>query len=355
MKKIVNPTGFARLEGFAEKNGVTIRPYLGFFPIFSVGPTIRATVDENGLTSCKVVEEESEFNQLEDKIAKLKKRALVACSIAAVLMFVLTLVFALVEGVMYQVTFTLLYFCIAGILMSESVGIFFARLFKDEEIRNYSKYLGAKNAIINAFNATDRVPNQEEIREYSTWSGEPKYHRDCYLATVFIAFSVLRFLPLPWYILSAIILVGALISLEKKRILSFWQVLTVSKPDDVHYHAAIEALREAIKFYDEMHFSLVVSVETEADPKQLELALENCKKCADYDSCEEREKREQLLKELLKAAEDEAADAAASDDPAEEDGDETHVKEVAKPEDKQPDAGSNPTDTNEVEGQDTAQ
>ena len=344
MKKVVSPTGFARLEGFAEKDGVTICPYLGIFPEFSTGPAVRATVDENGLTSCKTVKEVTEFNQLKDKIQKLQKRALIIGAVGAVLMLILTLVFALTEGSMYQVTFTLLYVMIAAMIMSDSVGIFFARLFGDKEIKNYSKFLGAKNAVINAFNDTDRVPNQEEIREYSTFSGDTRSQKGCYLATIFLAFSVLRFLPLPIYFVTAIALIAVLMGFEKKHILSFWQALIVSNPDDVHYNAAIEAMREAIKYYDDIRFRLGIVVTVEVDPKELEIALENCKKCAEYDSCEERERREKLFADLKKETVDEAAEETADESANNEEAGEENVETPVDPEKAQPVAGDGPTE-----------
>lgn len=289
MKKIVNPTGFNRLEGVAEKDGVTIRPYLGRTLIFPVGPTIRATVDENGLISRKRVERQEEYNQMKDKLKKLEERAFICSFIATILIFILGFVLAAFEHPWFFVPINLMYLSIAAIFLSKKISILFARIFKDKEVIEYSKYLGAKNAAINAFNDKGKALKLEDVKEYSLYSNSWGSKGDTITATTFLILGVFRFLPPAWYILSIVVVFSIVMILEKKNILAFWQVLEVSKPDDKHYNAAIEALNGVVEAPNELAVILGYIAMMNFEPRILELTLKQCEEREKNDSCKKRD------------------------------------------------------------------
>ena len=67
--------------------------------------------------------------------------------------------------------------------------------------------------------------------------------------------------------------------------LFFWQFLTVSKPKDIHYQAALNALSEIVNDMDsvKMHFTSVqVSTHEHSD-----FSEQKCMGCELYDFCKE--------------------------------------------------------------------
>ena len=341
MKKIVIPTGYNRLETLADKDGLFLRGTVGDNYVAVGGPIIRATAAEGQEPECKEVENKDEYIGFADKLDKLGKRAFIICSVGAVLCFVLSIVCAFFEGWIYQVAFTLAYFMIAGCILHKGVGIFFAKLFGDEEVKEFTKYHAAKNAVENAFYATGKVPTLEEVKEYSTFNHQNQYVKNGYMATVFVAFSVLRFLPILLYVLSAILLVAFVTVWEKKSLMRFWQFLVTSKPDDSHYNVAIAGVEECADFFKHVHFEKNERSEP-TTYEEFEFALALCEGCEVYDSCDKREerlKKFEVLKKEREAEEAKEADAAKNPEDAqtEEVVDETNSNKLS--------SSSNPTDT----------
>lgn len=342
MKKIVIPTGFRRLETLADKDGLFVRAELGDNFVAVGGPIIRATAGEGESPECKAVENKDEAFGFADKLDKLGKRALIICSVGAVLCFVLSIVCAFFEGWIYQVAFTLSYFMIAGCILHKGVGIFFAKLFGDEEVKEFTKYHAAKNAAVNAFYSTEKVPTLEEVKEYSTFNHQNQYVKNGYMATIFVAFSVLRFLPILLYVLSAILLIAFVTVWEKKHLMRFWQFLVTSKPDDIHYNVAIVGIKESAKLFENVHFERTVSKEP-LTYEELELALELCEGCEVYDSCDKREERLKMFEQLKK--EKEAEDAKNAETAAENPKDAQAEEVVDEADSDALPSSSNPTDT----------
>lgn len=312
MKKVVNSTGLNRLIGFAEKNGVTMTALLGIPPIFSKGPTIRATVDENGITHCAKVETEYEYTELDVKLDKIKKNTMVGGIICVILAFISTLVLTMYEGWAYQITLNVVYLALAVLTNPLAFGIFFSRLLGDKEIVSFCKYNAAKNAAINAYNDTDKVPNSEEIREYSWHEWESPFVRGGQFITVLLGFSILRFLPMVLYIISALALVIIVFMSNMKPLSRFWQFLVVSQPDDVHYNAAIQALHDATEFYDNLHFSLDDFILVAGEGFVVKVKFAESDGSEEEDLSKEREGSEEPVEEAIAENSEEVSDADES-------------------------------------------
>lgn len=339
MKKIVKPTGYNRLRSHVDSNSVTMCATVGDDFIAMAGKNIRATVDEIGHLKCSFVEGDPENKQFSEKLNRISKRIFFACSIGTAVCFALAIVMAMFEGWVYQVAFTLTYFMLAGCILHEGVGIFIARLFGDKEIRSFVKFHAARNAAINAFNATQKVPTLEEVKQYSIFNHQNQYVKNGYMAIVFIGFSLLRFLPIWAYVATAIALVVLVFTGEKKAWLRFWQFLVTAKPQDCHYEAAIAAMAETAEFFERAKFEKI----TESDV--LRSILEICRKCENNDSCEEREFREKRLKELTEKCE---TDKVESHKDVQE---EAVVEETTESEEKLDESSSSPSQDTEEEVQ----
>ena len=340
MKKIVKPTGYNRLRSHVDSNSVTMCATVGDEFIAMAGKHIRATVDEIGHPKCSFVEGDPENKQFSEKLNRISKRTFFACSIGTAVCFALAIVMAMLDGWVYQVAFTLSYFMLAGCLLHEGVGIFLARLFGDKEIKSFVKFHAASNATINAFNATQKVPTLEEAKQYSIFNHQNQYVKNGYMAVVFIAFSLLRFLPIWVYIATAIALVVIVFTGEKNGWLRFWQFLVTSKPQDCHYEAAIAAMSETVEFFERAKFEKITEIDV------LRSILEICKKCENNDSCEEREFRKQRLKELTEKGETGKVEAMKY--VQEEDA---VVEEVTESEEKLDESSSSPSQDTEEEAQ----
>ena len=322
MKKIVKPTGYNRLRSHVDSESITVCALVGDEYLAMAGNNIRATVDETGHPKCSFVEGDPENKQFNDKLDRISKRTFFACSIGTAVCFALTIVLAMFEGWLYQVAFTLSYFMLAGCLLHEGVGIFIARLFGDEEIKTFVKFHAARNAAINAFNATQKVPTLEEVKEYSIFNHKNEFVKNGYMAVVFIAFSILRFLPVWVYVATAIALVVIVSISEKNGWMRFWQFLVTSKPQDCHYEAAIAAMADTAEFFERTKFTRY----SESD--MLKNFLRSCQGCEKYDSCEERETCENRLNELTGEGDTEKVETSKeeTDDVVAEDATESEEK-----------------------------
>lgn len=301
MKKIVTPTEGIRLEAIVEKDGI------GFIPTKIAGP---AAVSFNG--RFVTVEEESgevKFknisinpendeeevcikSKMDEKIKKSGFRVLLVS--AATIIGGLAMMFA---STMFQnaevwinVIATIVYLMMFGLVLPKAFAILIGRITKDKDMISFSKYLGAKNAVENAFYDLGRAPNMEEVKKYSTYSSEDKYTKSSYIAFLWLIISCVRFFDGWSYWLVNIGAILVFCWLEWKNKLAFIQAMTVSKPDEIHYKVAIAAIEDAADLLDHVDVQFH-TIEFAPDPENFD--EDRCSKsgCPAYDFCKEESRK----------------------------------------------------------------
>ncbi len=264
MKKIVKHPEGVRLEGIVEKDGV------GFIPTKIAGPAsvsfngCFATVEEeSGNVKCKNINHDPDDEhcikpEMDEKIKKRGFRVILISAISIVVALAMMIVSIWLPNteIWVNIFATIVYLMLFVLVLPKAFAILTGRLFRNKEMVSFSKYLGAKNAVENAYYNLGRVPNLEEVQEYSLYSSEDKYTKSSYIAALWLIISCVRFLDgwAYWIVTIAAILV--LCWLDWKDKLAFVQAMVVSKPDEIHYKAAIVAMEEVADTLDhvEVHF-----------------------------------------------------------------------------------------------------
>lgn len=322
MKKIVKHPKGLRLDGVVDSGGV------GFLPTKEAGPMslhtsgFFATADEKGDIKCDVIypdgrvpEEETDYNAHDEMDKKIYSRGkFVLGAGAAIIVASFVMLFVTMSwpsaAIWMDVLMTVVYLAFSALIIPKAIVVFVGRIFRDKEMIEFSKYLGAKNAVQNAFYDMGKTPNLEEVKDYSLYSSECKYTKMGYLASLWILISVIRFIDGWWYWIATILAVILLVLLESENYLTFWQALIVSKPDEKHYKAAIAAMEETEELIDGIEVSYHV-VQGRPDPENFE--EEKYKGCPAYDFCKEESQK------LAKDGENEAEEEG-DNDPAAESG-----------------------------------
>ena len=283
MKKITKLTGNIRLVGQAEKDGVAFRAQRCRGPGIHPAGTL-ATVQNNSII-CNHWNEDIPKTPTHAKIAMFERIALAITSILGISSLIAFFAFGTFAGKSYDVLFNMAYIMIGASYLSEGIGIFIGRILGDKEIKSFSKFLAAKNAVQNAYYDLGKVPNIDEVKNYSTFSCDSEYisSSEAGSASLWMGFILIHLLPHPWFLLGMLALIVILFILLKKNMLFFWQFLTVSEPEEIHYQSAITALEECINCID---FLVQDSVRISPDLSP-NFREEKCKACAYYNSCKE--------------------------------------------------------------------
>lgn len=284
MKKIVKPNGDIRLKGFSEKDGVAFfAPPSNKVPMSFLDPFIGtvATVDENNAIDCHMMITNEPTSSIDRKVNKIAE---FVCKVLFFSILVFTIAFFVCsfteKTFLADLLFTLLYMAMAVLSILKGFIIFVARILGDKEFKNFSKFLAAKNAVENAYYDLKKVPTIEELKNYSIFSPTSKYLVFDNTATVLILICIVRFLPGVWYwiIISSVLVV--IVVLQSKGVFFFWQLLIVSKPENIHYEVALKALENTLEFHD----SISVSVTVQEFNGEL-FSEEKCNGCELYDFC----------------------------------------------------------------------
>lgn len=289
MKKIVKQTGNIRLTGRAEKNGVAFSAAKDFGPVGVSSPGVFAAVDENSEITCSRYNSYPPNSRIDSKIDSLSKTTRKVAWILFSIFFVAYLVFGIIQTGFENVFFILSYIMLSVTALKKAVTISLARVFGNEEIKSFSKFLAAKNAVQNAYYDLKKIPSIDEAKKYSIFSFTSEYITpyDAAFATWVIPYSIIcHSIPFPLLLLLALFIVMVIVTLTMKHMLFFWQFLILSKPENIHYEAALKALSESVTEVDsvEMH---VTSFEISGNHERKTFSEEKCKGCEFYDLCKE--------------------------------------------------------------------
>lgn len=299
MRKIVKHPEGVRLEGVVEKDGI------GFIPTKIAGPAsisfngCFATVEEeSGEVKCKNFNEDpNEENEelrikreMDEKIKKRGFRVLLVAAIGIVAALAMMFVSIALPNTEFLVNVfaTILYLLMPLLVLPKAFAILFGRIFRNKEMVNFSKFLGAKNAVENAFYDLGRAPTMEEVKRYSLYSAEDKYTKSAYIAALWLIISCTRFLNGWCYWIATICAILILCWLDWNNKLAFFQALVVSKPEEKHYKVAIAAIEDVADTLDhvEVHYHEVKFV---PDFENFDEA--KCDGCPAYDFCKEKSQK----------------------------------------------------------------
>ena len=284
MKKIAELTENIRLVGQAEKDGVAFRAQRCKGPGVNPIGTL-ATVQENSNIICTSWDEENFESQTHAKLTRSLNTTFWIAGILGIAFLSAYFAIDILSRKSYEILFSMAYIMIGFTYIAEGIGILICRIFGNKEVISFSKFLAAKNAIQNAYYDLGKLPDLDEVKHYSTISYDNDYitSRDATLATFWIGLMIVHPLPSGWNILGLLVTIVIIFTLGKNNKLIFWRFLLVSKPEDIHYKAAITALEECIRCIDFI-VQDTVSITTDLAPNFTE---EKCKACSYYYSCKE--------------------------------------------------------------------
>lgn len=290
MKKIVNHPKNFRLEGLVESDGI------GFVPIWNMGPMSIQTsgyfayTDDEGMLSSRVLDvNDFEENNSGRIGAKIKSYAGQVMMTAIIGIFVcIAMAFMRIswanQHIWLNALATATYLLLIATVIPKACAVALGRIFHNQEIINFSKYLGAKNAVENAYYDLGRVPNIEEVKDYSIHSVDCQYTKNGYMACLALIICCVRLLNGWWYWIATIFALVIMWTLEWKNHLTLWQWLVVSTPSEEHYKVAIRAMEETSEIIDCFHV-VHHNVEVKFDPESFN--AEKCKGCPAYTFCKE--------------------------------------------------------------------
>ena len=295
MKKIVNHPKNIRLDGVVENDGVGFIPTRLLGPMAITTPGFFAYATDNETEECRMLEVDydekpnGDGTRMHSKIKNEGKKTMMA----AIMMLIVSVVLMFVSTgwsyseIWVNLFMTIMYVMIVVMMMPNAFAILVGRISRNREMIDFSKYLGAKNAVENAYYDLGRTPNIEEAIRYSNYANSCKYTKNAHLASLVCIICCVRFLSGWWYWLAAILAIVILTLLEAKNLLTVWQSLVVAKPADEHYNIAIKAMKETAEMIDAVEISYH-KLETTPDPENFD--EEKCNGCPAYDFCKETSK-----------------------------------------------------------------
>lgn len=300
MKKIVKHPKGVRLEAIVEKDGI------GFIPTKIAGPAAVSfngcfsTIGEDGKVTCKRLDLESddegnEASAKREMDKKIKKYGLWVLSISGILI-ITSLIMMIVSfnwanvKLWVNVFASIVFLMMFVLVLPKAFAVLIGRIFRKKDMISFSKYLGAKNAVENAFFDLGRVPTMEEVKEYSIYSSEDKYTQSSYIAFIWLIMSFVRLFDGWAFVLGVIASVLVLCLLEWKNKLAFVQALVVSEPDENHYKVAIAALEDVSEVLEHVEIRFH-AIEISPDPENFDEELCLKKGCPAFDLCKEESQK----------------------------------------------------------------
>lgn len=275
-----------RLRGFAEANGVAYEAgfFTGTTTVGDIGKLV--TVKEDGSLTCENYSFEENVPKMSQKIYKVSKIVKITTIILAIVCLVGYLMTSIATSQENYLGFSMAYIFFGLSFMSKAVTVGLGRFLGNRDMENFSKYLGAKNSVVNSYYYYGRVPSVEEAKEITRTLERGDFVEDATFASFMILLGICRVLPTWGFLIAAIVV---LVFCHRLDFHWFWQMFFLtSKPDEIHYQAAIKALKEALKWTE--NFSVKVS-EKELTVEEFKKAMghvfeeKKCSKCGSYKFC----------------------------------------------------------------------
>lgn len=280
-----------RLRGFAEANGIGLEAGIdaGITTIGGEGKIV--TVREDGSLNCSEYSFEENIPEMSKKIYKRGKFFKISMMILAIICLVGYFANALRGGEENYLGFSMAYIFFGISFMSQASVIGLGKFLGDQDMEEYAKFCGAKNAVINFFYNNKRIPTMEELKQTSRIIDRADLVENATFASTWIILGIFRLLPGLWFLLAALVFLGIMIFAEPGIFRKFWQKnIITSKPEEIHCQAAIKALEEAVEWTE--HYAVKVSerqITKEDFIKERGHIFdeEKCSKCKSYEQCKE--------------------------------------------------------------------
>ena len=116
------------------------------------------------------------------------------------------------------------------------------------------------------------MPPVEEAKKHSPFSAESPCLRKTYIITYFSFVIAMQVIPNITLTIIALAVLDVSAYLDYRGKMYFWQFIIYSKPEDIHYQVALEALDHCL---DNQHEENIMGMFSE----------ETCVKCPRYDFC----------------------------------------------------------------------
>lgn len=292
MKKIVNSNGSIRIEeAESSTNGISFRisKEVGNFARVCAQEYF-TSIDKDGNIFTRAGNAIDEYKEVSKN--KDKKRKIVTIVTYTLLIAIMVAVLCLMpdsRGV--EVLTGLLIFGLGTIRLMPVILIFVLAKLGDKEYASFMRYHAAEHAVINGYYDLHRVPNLEEIKQYSNWSYGCGSLQVFSTALPFLSIGIARIIASGiWYIPFAIVVMLIDVWLLKTRKLCFLEALITSTPTEKEYQVAICGLDNSLKMLAEMDVDEDEITEAmlfmETIIKEL-ISPKVCEQCPNRDSCKD--------------------------------------------------------------------
>lgn len=289
MSKNVERTAEIRLRGFAETNGVAYEAglFYGLAGVNRIGKLV--TAKEDGTLSCEDYDFDTNIPEISRKIRKRGKIIKIISLILALVCIIGYIATAFASPTENYLGFGMAYIFLGISFMNNATAIGLGKFVGDQDMENYSQYAGAKNSVLNSYYLYGKVPTMEEAKQVARTIERAEYVENANFASFLILLGICRFLPTFWFLVASIALIFISIKADSKFFKWGWQMIaTTSKPEEIHYQAAIKALEEALEWTKNIKVKVSrkeIPLEELKQVSEHVFEEEKCKECPSYEDC----------------------------------------------------------------------
>lgn len=278
-----------RLRGFAEANAVGFEAGIDA-EVTTVGDIGKiAIVKEDGSVICKDYDFEKNVPEISKKIHKRARIFRVVTVILSIVCLVGYFMNAIYSSGENYLGFSMAYIFFGLSFVSQGAVVGLGKFLGDREMEGFSKFSGAKNAVINFFYTHNKIPTIDEVKETSRILDRADYVENASTASILIILGICRLLPGVGYLLAAMVFLIVMVKLEPGSFRRFWQyIATTSKPEEIHCKAAIRALEDAMKWTENVSMRVSKRKITREDFIQKMGHIfeeQKCSNCKSYKYC----------------------------------------------------------------------
>lgn len=278
MRKIVKRRGEISFESVILPDGIGIRARKHSGPIsISAGGVVKRLNEAGGIIT-EYFDESVYLENRQEAINTAARKLKIAMLIASLGFF--TLWVLLIPSLLVDMFFTMAVFCLAIMLTAHIWAFWLLKTFKKQEYLQMSKFRGALNIVRNAYLDLQRLPEFDELKEYSRVYVNEDY-LDSFLKALPLVAAGITTLFSGWWFWISLLIVAVIICLSFKKnwIFGFTSSLLTSKPEEEHLDLVLDAMKDALEYVDYIE----IKQTTKFGP--IPTIFENCENCAGKEDC----------------------------------------------------------------------
>lgn len=288
MKKKSRIQGDLRFRSVVLPNGIGIKAIKrnGFMSIETLG--VSRTV-KNGNVEVNQIQDLEPVKDYEDETRNVSKKIMIACGIMGVIWMVLWVInISKPYGVIF---FPFAIWSLAVGMAPRTMAHFILRTFKKGDYLSMSQYTGALYQVANAYYDLMRVPQMDELKNYSRYLIYDKFFKEICRAIPFVLAGIASFSTGIGYIILIVLLLAILLILQKTDLIYNVEALVVSKPTEEQLAIVLNTVDDAISYIDGVNIVNAGDGDTYKVSIRMDIvdgnpiSKEVCEKCPNKEEC----------------------------------------------------------------------